>query len=68
MPNRVYKHIDVTGASADSSDDAVRAALRKAGESVRGMRWFKVKEIRGTISGDAVEYWQVTIEVGFAVE
>src|SRR5436190_20597048 len=39
MPDHVYKNIDVTGSSKTSSDDAVRRAISKAGESIRGMRW-----------------------------
>jgi flavin-binding protein dodecin len=47
MTDHVYKHIDVTGSSKVSSDDAIRRAISKAGESIRGMRWFKVLETRG---------------------
>jgi flavin-binding protein dodecin len=46
MSDHVYKHIDVTGSSKTSSDDAVRRAISKAGESIRGMRGFKVVETR----------------------
>ena len=68
MSDHVYKHIDVTGTSTVSSDDAIRTALSKAGESIHGMRWFKVLETRGEISGDSVQYWQVTIQIGFTID
>ena len=68
MTEHVYKHIDLTGSSTKSSDDAVRMAIKKASESIRGMRWFKVLETRGQIDGDGVQYWQVTIQVGFTIE
>ena len=68
MPDHVYKHIDITGTSTISSDDAIRTAIKKAGESLRGMRWFKVRETRGHIDGKAVQHWQVTLEIGFALE
>ena len=68
MPDHVYKHIDITGSSTQSSDDAIRVAIKKAGESLRGIRWFKVKEVRGQVNGDAIHYWQVTVEVGFTLE
>jgi flavin-binding protein dodecin len=32
------------------------------------MRWFKVLETRGQIDGDGIQYWQVTIQVGFTIE
>ena len=68
MPSHVYKHIEVTGSSTESSDHAIKTAIAKAGESIRGMRWFKTKEIRGHIDANTVQYWQVTIEIGFSLE
>ncbi len=68
MPHHVYKHIDLTGSSSVSSDDAVQTAIKKAGATIRGMRWFKVLETRGQIDKAGVLYWQVTVQVGFAIE
>ena len=68
MTDHVYKHVDLTGASTNSSDDAVRVALAKAAKSIRGMQWFQVLETRGHIKDGAVEHWQVTIRVGFTLE
>lgn len=68
MPDHVYKHIDVTGTSKVSTDDAIRTAIARAAKTVRGMRWFEVTDTRGQIQDDDVEYWQVTIRVGFAIE
>src|SRR4051812_31552138 len=56
MSDHVYKHIDVTGSSKTSSDDAVRRAITKASESVRGMRWFKVLETRGEIENGGIHF------------
>jgi flavin-binding protein dodecin len=68
MTDHVYKHIDVTGSSKVSSDDAIRRAVSKASESVRGMRWFKVLEARGEIENNAIQFWQVTVQIGFMIE
>lgn len=68
MDTHVYKHIDITGSSSVSSDDAIKVAVKKAGDSLRGMRWFRVKEVRGQIDKGDVQYWQVTIEIGFTLE
>jgi dodecin len=68
MSGQVYKHIDLTGSSATSSDDAVRIALAKAAHSVRGMHWFEVLETRGKIKDGVVAQWQVTVRVGFELE
>ncbi|MEJ2604814.1 MAG: dodecin family protein [Gammaproteobacteria bacterium] len=68
MEDHVYKQIDVTGSSTVGSDDAISKAIKKAGESVKHMDWFKVTEMRGYIDGDKVKYWQVTIRIGFRIE
>jgi flavin-binding protein dodecin len=68
MADHVYKHIDITGSSRTSSDDAVRRAISKASESIRGMRWFKVLETRGEIENNTIHFWQVTVQIGFMIE
>ncbi|KAB2943615.1 MAG: dodecin family protein [Hyphomicrobium sp.] len=68
MADHVYKHIQLTGTSAVSSDDAIRAAIAKAAKTVRGMRWFEVIETRGHIEDGAINHWQVSIRVGFTLE
>jgi flavin-binding protein dodecin len=68
MTEHVYKQIELTGSSTESSDDAVRKAVAKASRTIRGMRWFQVIETRGHIENDAVAHWQVTIKVGFTLE
>jgi dodecin len=68
MSDNVYKHIHITGSSRTSSDDAVRTAISKAGESVRELKWFKVKDVRGHIQDGEIAHWQVTLELGFTIE
>ena len=68
MADHVYKHIELTGSSPKSIEDAVTKALAKAGETVRNMRWFVVTETRGYIENSAVAYWQVTLKIGFTLE
>ena len=68
MKDHVYKHIELTGTSDASSDDAVVKAIELAHKTVKKMCWFQVTETRGSIEGGKVEQWQVTIKVGFAVE
>jgi flavin-binding protein dodecin len=68
MADHVYKHINLTGSSTVSSDDAIRTAITRAAKTVRGMHWFEVLETRGQIEGGAIKYWQVTIRVGFTLE
>jgi len=68
MEDHVYKQIEITGSSTKGSDDAVRRAIEKAGQSLSHMDWFKVVETRGNIEQSKVKYWQVTIKIGFRVE
>ncbi len=68
MTDPVYKKIEITGTSATSIEDAVGTALKKAAQSVRNLRWFEVTEIRGTVDGDRVGQWQVTLKTGFTLE
>jgi flavin-binding protein dodecin len=68
MPDHVYKSIEVTGSSRESIDDAIRGAISKASESIRHLDWFEVIQTRGNIADGHVEYFQVTLKVGFRLE
>lgn len=68
MSDHVYKHIELTGSSDKSMDDAVRNAVARAAKTVHNMRWFQVRDTRGHIENGQVSHWQVTIEVGFTLE
>ena len=68
MPDHIYKHLELTGSSTKSSDDAIRNAIRKAAKTMRNVHWFQVVESRGHIEGGKVAHWQVTIKVGFTLE
>jgi dodecin len=68
MNGHVYKIIELTGSSSTSIEEAVQAAISKAGESVRQMRWFEIVETRGTVDNNQVGEWQVTIKIGFRIE
>jgi dodecin len=68
MSEHAYKHIEVTGTSSKSSDEAVRTAIARAAASVRQLRWFEVTDLRGDIDGDAIAHWQATVKIGFRLE
>ncbi len=67
MPDRTYKLIELVGVSDKDVSDAVRNAVRRAGQTLRGLDWFEVTEIRGTIADGDVGMFQVTLKVGFRV-
>ncbi len=68
MPEHVYKTVELTGSSSESTDAAIRHAIRRAGETLHGLRWFEVTDIRGHIDGDEVAHWQVTLKLGFTLD
>lgn len=68
MSDPTYKKIELTGTSEESIEAAVNNAIVKASESVRKIRWFEVKEVRGSVAESQVHQWQVTIKVGFRLE
>ncbi|MEJ8849118.1 dodecin [Variovorax robiniae] len=68
MSTHIYKHIELTGSSPSSSDEAVKNAIAKASESVRNIQWFEVLETRGHVKDGKVAHWQVTLKVGFTLE
>ena len=68
MSDHVYRLSEIVGSSQTSVDDAIRTAIRKAGQTVRHIEWFETKEIRGQVVDGDVNYFQVRLSIGFRVE
>jgi flavin-binding protein dodecin len=68
MDSHVYKTIQITGSSTASADEAVRVAVERAAQTVHNLKWFKVTETRGYIKDGKIADWQVSVELGFALE
>ena len=68
MTNHVYKHLELTGSSTTSIDDAIRNAIRTAHDTVRNIQWFQVTDTRGHVENGEVAHWQVTVNIGFTLE
>lgn len=68
MSDHVYKTVELTGSSKNSSDEAIRCAIERASKTIRDIRWFNVTDVRGHVEGGRVAYWQVTLKVGFTLE
>jgi dodecin len=67
MPDKTYKIVDVVGVSEDSVQQAVRNALNKANQTLRNIDWFEVKNIRGSVHGNELQF-QVEVRIGFRLE
>ena len=68
MSDHVYKSIEITGSSNASVEDAINAAIARASKTLHNLRWFQVSEVRGSIEGNRVGHWQVTMKLGFTLD
>ncbi|ALR19073.1 dodecin [Sphingobium baderi] len=68
MSSEIFKVIEVVGTSPKGVDAAIQAAISKANEAIRNMRWFEVVETRGHIENGAVGHFQVTLKIGFTLD
>ena len=66
--NHVYKHLELTGSSDTSIEEAVTRAIEKASRTVRNIQWFEVIDTRGHVKDGKIAHWQVTIKAGFTLE
>lgn len=64
----VEKTIELTGASANSIEDAVKIAIARAAVTIESIRHLRVLDISATVDGGAVAQWRVKIAVAFAVQ
>ena len=62
-----YKVIELVGSSPQGLQQAIENAIARAGQTLRNLDWFEVKEIRGNIQEDKVAWYQVKLSVGFRV-
>lgn len=65
---KVYRVTEVVGTSKESVQQAVRNAVRRASETLRGLDWFQVSEVRGTVADNDVGEFQVVVKIGFRLE
>jgi flavin-binding protein dodecin len=63
-----YGITEVVGTSTTSVDDAITTAIARANQTVRGLDWFEVTEIRGHLDEGAVAHYQVGLKLGFRLE
>ena len=68
MSEHVYKQVELTGSSKTGLEDAIQNAITKASKTLRNLHWFQVVDTRGYIENGKVDYWQVTIKLGFRLE
>ena len=60
-----YTLIELVGTSTESYADATKNAVDRASETLRGLGWFQVTELRGMLEHGTISEYQVTLKVGF---
>jgi dodecin len=67
MPNNTYKVIELVGTSNVGVTEAIKTAVDKAAETLKGLDWFEVQQIRGHIDNQQIQWFQVDLKIGFRV-
>ena len=65
--DHTYKVIELVGSSSDGIQQAIENAVSRAGQTLKNLDWFEVKEIRGNIQDGNVAWFQVKLGIGFRV-
>lgn len=68
MVERVYRLTEVVGVSSDSIEGAIQAALGRARQTLRNVRWFEVDKVTGFAREEDKTEYQVTLKIGFELE
>ena len=68
MPESVYKVIELVGTSTKSWNDAAKAAVERAAETLRDLRIAEVIAQDVVITDGKVEAYRVKIKVSFKYE
>ena len=64
----VAKIIEIVGTSNVSIEDAIQTGVARAGKTLDNLQWFQVTEVRGAISGQAIDRYQVMLKIGFGLD
>jgi flavin-binding protein dodecin len=64
----VAKVIEITAASSESFEEAIKEGIAKAGESVRSIQGAWVKEQKVTVDAGQISEYRVDLKVTFVLE
>jgi len=67
VAGNTFKLVELVGTSSVGVSEAIEAAIVRASQTLRGLDWFEVQQIRGTVRDGRVGEYQVVIKVGFRV-
>jgi len=66
--SNVYKKIEVVGTSSESFAKAASTAVEKAAQTLHGLNWFEVTEMRGRIENGKIAEFQVAMQLGLKLD
>jgi flavin-binding protein dodecin len=64
---KTYKLVELVGTSPVSYAEATKNAVERAGETLRGLGWFQVTDLRGLLDQGTIMEYQVTLKLGFHI-
>ncbi|MFI0988520.1 dodecin [Streptomyces exfoliatus] len=68
MSNHTYRVTEIVGTSTEGVDEAIRNGIDRASQTLRGLDWFEVTQVRGHLVDGSIEHYQVGLKVGFRLE
>lgn len=66
--SNTYKKIEIIGTSDQSFAKAADNAVTKASQTLHGLDWFEVTELRGRIDDGKIAQYQVALKVGLKLD
>ena len=67
MAGKIYKLVELIGTSEAGVSEAIESAVNRAAETLKGLDWFEVQQVRGRIEDGRVAWYQVDLKIGFRV-
>jgi flavin-binding protein dodecin len=68
MAESVYKMIELVGTSAESWEAAARAAVERAGSTLRDLRIAEVEKLDMTVDANKVALYRARVKISFKYE
>ncbi|MFF9900084.1 dodecin [Streptomyces longispororuber] len=68
MSDHTYRVTEIVGTSHEGVDQAIRNGISRASQTLRGLDWFEVTQVRGHIENGEIQHYQVGLKVGFRLE
>ncbi|KUF13606.1 MULTISPECIES: dodecin [Streptomyces] len=68
MSDHTYRVTEIVGTSHEGVDQAIRNGIERASQTLRGLDWFEVTQVRGHIEDGEIQHFQVGMKVGFRLE